>query len=89
MLEATAALINTYFNPAQTIGPDDVVITTGASLCLDALMFTLCDEGDEVLITAPYWSQCPCDHLSVILTLSLSRLVSRREVVELIRFTTA
>ncbi|KAI1108250.1 pyridoxal phosphate-dependent transferase [Nemania sp. NC0429] len=56
LLEAAADLMNTYFNPAQAIDPDDVVITTGASLCLDALMFTLCDEGDQVLITAPYWT---------------------------------
>ncbi|KAI0400914.1 pyridoxal phosphate-dependent transferase [Xylaria palmicola] len=56
LLEATTALVNTYFHPAQTVDPDDVVITTGASLCLDALMFSLCDEGDEVLITAPYWT---------------------------------
>ncbi|GAW23763.1 hypothetical protein ANO14919_133390 [Xylariales sp. No.14919] len=56
LLDATAALVNTYFNPVQTVDPDDVVITTGASLCLDALTFSICDEGDEVLITAPYWT---------------------------------
>ncbi|KAI0429409.1 pyridoxal phosphate-dependent transferase [Xylaria sp. FL1042] len=57
LLEATAAIFNNYFNPAHPVCPDDVVITTGASLCLDALMYSLCEVGDEVLITAPYWIQ--------------------------------
>ncbi|KAI1423359.1 pyridoxal phosphate-dependent transferase [Xylaria sp. FL1777] len=56
LLKVTADLFNTYFNPADPLVPDDIVFTTGASLCLDALMFSLCDQGDEVLITAPYWN---------------------------------
>ncbi|KAI1352260.1 pyridoxal phosphate-dependent transferase [Xylaria sp. FL0043] len=56
LLEATAAVLNDYFNPADPVSPDDVVITTGASLALNSLMDILCNEGDEVLITAPHWN---------------------------------
>ncbi|KAI0815479.1 pyridoxal phosphate-dependent transferase [Xylaria sp. FL0064] len=56
LLEATAAVMNDYFNPADPVSPDDVVITTGASLALNSLMDILCNEGDEVLITAPHWN---------------------------------
>ncbi|KAI0456045.1 pyridoxal phosphate-dependent transferase [Xylaria acuta] len=56
LLEATATFFNTYFNPAHLVCPNDVVITTGASLCLDALMFSICEAGDGVLVTAPYWN---------------------------------
>ncbi|KAI1105362.1 pyridoxal phosphate-dependent transferase [Jackrogersella minutella] len=56
LLEALATFFNTYFYPDNAVQPDDIVVTTGASLCLDALLFSICEVGDSVLVTAPYWN---------------------------------
>lgn len=39
--------------------PDQVVASTGAKECLINLMHSVVDEGDEVLIPAPYWVSYP------------------------------
>ncbi len=36
--------------------PADLVMTTGAACALNSLMHTLLDEGDEVVVFAPYYS---------------------------------
>lgn len=51
-----ADFFNTYFNPAIPVTPDHLVTAPGASTCLDALMFNICNPGDAVLIPGPYWS---------------------------------
>jgi len=38
---------------AHAVGPDDVVITVGGMHALFLLAFTLCDRGDEAVITTP------------------------------------
>jgi aspartate/methionine/tyrosine aminotransferase len=38
---------------AHAVGPDDVVITVGGMHALFLLAFTLCDRGDEAMITTP------------------------------------
>lgn len=35
--------------------PDQIVVSTGAKQCLANLALVLIDEGDEVLVPAPYW----------------------------------
>ena len=49
--------MNLYFHPAVPIYPEHVVATPGASSCLDSLFFSICDEGDCVLVPTPYWSK--------------------------------
>lgn len=56
LLEALAGFFNEHFKPLTAITPDDIVVTPGASLCLDALLFSLCDVGDSVMVVAPYWN---------------------------------
>ncbi len=42
-----------------TYTPDQVIVCTGAKHCLFNLFFSLLDDGDEVLIPAPYWVSYP------------------------------
>ncbi len=39
--------------------PSEVVITNGAKQALYEALHTLCEEGDEVLVPAPYWLSYP------------------------------
>ncbi|KAI0003196.1 pyridoxal phosphate-dependent transferase [Xylariaceae sp. FL0662B] len=52
---ALAGFFNAHFHPANDVGLDEVVLTAGAGSCIDALMQSLCDEGDSVLVPTPYW----------------------------------
>ncbi|KAK8031972.1 ACC synthase [Apiospora arundinis] len=56
LLHALARLFNEHFNPVSPVLPNHIVATTGASLCLDALMFSICEPGDIVLVMAPYFN---------------------------------
>ncbi|KAK6833498.1 hypothetical protein PG987_008192 [Apiospora arundinis] len=56
LLRALARLFNEHFNPLSPVLPNHIVATTGASLCLDALMFSICEPGDIVLVMAPYFN---------------------------------
>ncbi|KAF4335432.1 1-aminocyclopropane-1-carboxylate synthase 1 [Fusarium beomiforme] len=56
LLKAASGFFNTYFKPYIPVLPEHIVATPGATSCLDALLFSICDEGDIVLIPAPYWS---------------------------------
>lgn len=40
-------------------GPDQIIASTGAKECLINLMNAVVDDGDEVLIPAPYWVSYP------------------------------
>ncbi|KAM7195037.1 PLP-dependent transferase [Rhypophila sp. PSN 637] len=52
---ALACFFNTYFNPAKEVLPSHIAITPGAGTCIEALVQSVCDEGDSVLIPAPCW----------------------------------
>ncbi|MBF0585395.1 pyridoxal phosphate-dependent aminotransferase [Prosthecochloris sp. N3] len=39
--------------------PEEIIISTGGKQTLINTMFALCDEGDEVIIPAPYWVSFP------------------------------
>lgn len=56
LLAALATFVNKYFKPAAEIKPCHIVVTPGASNCLDSLLFSLCEPGDSVMVLAPYWS---------------------------------
>ncbi|KAJ5427440.1 PLP-dependent transferase [Penicillium cf. griseofulvum] len=56
MIETLAEFLNTYFNPYERVQPAHIATAPGAASCLDALLYTLCDPGDGVLVPGPYWS---------------------------------
>lgn len=57
VLEALASFFNTYFDPSVPVLPQHIVTAPGASSCLDALLYNICDAGDSVLVLGPYWSK--------------------------------
>ncbi|KAF5581612.1 1-aminocyclopropane-1-carboxylate synthase 1 [Fusarium pseudocircinatum] len=56
LLASAADFFNTYFKPLSPVLSEHIVATPGATSCLDSLLFSICDEGDIVLVPAPYWS---------------------------------
>lgn len=60
VLDALAAFVNdprrSHFRPRTPVTSAHVATAPGASACLDAVLFNVCDEGDAVLLPAPYWS---------------------------------
>ena len=69
LLSALASFFNTYFRPAIQVQPSHIVLTAGASSCLDQLLYTICDAGDSVLVPAPYWSMCLICSSSILMEL--------------------
>jgi len=55
--EAIAKKYNDKFN--MGVSPENVLVSTGAKHSLANLIMSLIDEGDEVLIPAPYWVTYP------------------------------
>jgi aspartate/methionine/tyrosine aminotransferase len=47
---------NDYFAPHEPVQDSHIATAPGAASCLDALLHTLCDPGDGVLVPGPYWS---------------------------------
>jgi aspartate/methionine/tyrosine aminotransferase len=54
-LQAAAKFFNHFFEPARPIKPLEIVAGPGASSLLDTLVYCICDEGDAILVEAPYW----------------------------------
>ena len=46
-------------NYGRLVGPDNVIISTGAKQSLFNLLFSIIDPQDEVIILAPYWVSYP------------------------------
>src|SRR5699024_5853670 len=57
LFRVLATFFNTHFSPARDVDPSHVVVAPGASACLDAIMHSVCDPGDAVLVPGPYWSE--------------------------------
>lgn len=57
LLATLADFFGLYFRPRVDVTPSQIVVAPGATHCLDALLTTICDEGDSVLVPVPYWSQ--------------------------------
>ncbi|ROW17439.1 hypothetical protein VPNG_00941 [Cytospora leucostoma] len=55
LLDAYAAFFNKYFAPRVRVLPSHLSTAAGASACIDALMYNICEAGDGVLIPSPYW----------------------------------
>ncbi|OTB04088.1 hypothetical protein M426DRAFT_59221 [Hypoxylon sp. CI-4A] len=56
LLDACAAFFNGYFNPLVPVLPSHISTAAGASSCIDALLFNICEAGDGILIPSPYWN---------------------------------
>ncbi|KAF5554088.1 plp-dependent transferase, partial [Fusarium phyllophilum] len=53
---AAAAFWMDDFNPREPIGVDNIFITPGLASAIDALIWTICDEGDAILIPLPLYN---------------------------------
>ncbi|OMJ25958.1 1-aminocyclopropane-1-carboxylate synthase-like protein 1 [Smittium culicis] len=49
-------MINKNFNPVNPVNKDDIVVTNGATSALDKLASVLCNPGEAILISSPYYS---------------------------------
>ncbi|KAF7911780.1 uncharacterized protein EAE98_011895 [Botrytis deweyae] len=56
VLTAFASFFNQFFSPSIPIEPDHVVTFSGASTCLDGLLYAICDEGDSIILPSPFWA---------------------------------
>ena len=60
VIDALVSFINeadrSNFRPLVPVQAHHIATAPGASACIDALMFNICDPGDAVLLPAPYWS---------------------------------
>ena len=53
--EALASFFNRFFKPAVPVAHEHIVLTAGAGTCLEALVHSICEDGDSVIIPGPYW----------------------------------
>ncbi|KAF4542001.1 PLP-dependent transferase [Lasiodiplodia theobromae] len=56
LLHAAAAFFNSFFRPRVPVCPEHIVAGPGASALLETLAYSLCADGDAILVEAPYWS---------------------------------
>lgn len=56
LLQRIANFMNKFFLPRTPVLPDHIVTQRGASLTLDSLVHTICDENEGLLIDAPFWA---------------------------------
>ncbi|POW20796.1 hypothetical protein PSHT_03083 [Puccinia striiformis] len=54
--EAMCHILNRYFNPVVNVKPSHLLCASGVTAILAQLMYAICDEGDGVLISKPYYS---------------------------------
>lgn len=53
---AAAELLNHQFGSRSTITYDNIIVTPGCASAIDALAFSICDEGEGVLIPQPLYN---------------------------------
>lgn len=74
-LEAFAYFFNTFFHPHTPVETSHLATAPGAASCLDAILYSICDPGDGILVPGPYWNafdfliQSRCSVKSVAVTL--------------------
>jgi len=54
--EAMCCILNRYFNPVKPVEPGHLISASGVTAVLAQLMYAICDRGDGVLISKPYYS---------------------------------
>jgi DNA-binding transcriptional MocR family regulator len=56
LLTALATFFNdNNFNHSLSVKAEHVVVAAGAGACLDAVLCTICDSGDSVLVPGHSW----------------------------------
>ncbi|KAF9291318.1 hypothetical protein BGZ68_004406 [Mortierella alpina] len=48
-------IFNRYFNPQERVLADQMVLSAGCSATVDNFTFCVCDPGDGIMITTPYY----------------------------------
>jgi aspartate/methionine/tyrosine aminotransferase len=54
--KAVAALFNTDFGARESVSYDQIIVMSGVTAVTDALVWSICDEGDGILIPQPYYT---------------------------------
>ena len=54
--EQLSAFFNTYMCPNEKINADEVFVMNGCGTVIETLGYSICNEGDGVLIPAPYYT---------------------------------
>nr|A0A1U9YHZ6.1 RecName: Full=Aminotransferase verI; AltName: Full=Verticillin biosynthesis cluster protein I [Clonostachys rogersoniana]AQZ42161.1 putative aminotransferase [Gliocladium sp.] len=55
LLSAISTFFNHFFSPTIPVAPEHIVTGAGCSSVLDTLINDICDDGDGLLVAAPYW----------------------------------
>ncbi|KAK4148632.1 pyridoxal phosphate-dependent transferase [Chaetomidium leptoderma] len=56
LLQGAANFLNRFFSPRTPVLAEHVVAQGGSMVILDSLVYAICDEGEALLIDAPFWS---------------------------------
>ncbi|KAK6529516.1 hypothetical protein TWF281_008687 [Arthrobotrys megalospora] len=48
-----ARFVNNYFHPIEDVNPSEIIVSSGVSGIMDQLVWTLCNEGDGILVGKP------------------------------------
>ncbi|KAG0051855.1 hypothetical protein BGZ83_003256 [Gryganskiella cystojenkinii] len=48
-------IFNRYFNPQEPVQVDHIILSAGCSSTVDNFTFCVCDEGEGILITTPFY----------------------------------
>ncbi|OLY79716.1 1-aminocyclopropane-1-carboxylate synthase 2 [Smittium mucronatum] len=59
--KSVSALVNKKFNPDSPIDPSMVVVTNGVTSAIDKLTSVICNPGDAVLVSEPYYASLVTD----------------------------
>ncbi|EIW73272.1 hypothetical protein TREMEDRAFT_24846 [Tremella mesenterica DSM 1558] len=54
--KALSSFYNEWFDPAEEVMPEHLITGVGCSAVLDQLFYTLMDEGEAILLAAPYYT---------------------------------
>ncbi|PQE18822.1 1-aminocyclopropane-1-carboxylate synthase 1 protein [Rutstroemia sp. NJR-2017a WRK4] len=54
--DGLASFFNSYFEPSLKVEADHISVSAGSGNSFDALLHTICDDGDIVLTPGPFWS---------------------------------
>ncbi|KAK2855757.1 hypothetical protein FQN49_004876 [Arthroderma sp. PD_2] len=61
LLDSLAKLFNNYFNPCIPVNKSHIATAPGATGCLNALLYNICNSGGGVLIPGPHWGDSDLD----------------------------
>ncbi|KAL0943186.1 aspartate aminotransferase [Colletotrichum truncatum] len=62
--EVLANFLTSFFKPHAPIRPNHLIVTSGVSAAIEACAFSLCDQGDGVLLARPFYKAFPYNLLN-------------------------